>query len=213
VTSIIVRILCEFLIKELVFASCLYHSFFTVRLRPSAFRSEVWFLFSERSFLPRVVCCSSSLECAACSRIRFLWPVHPRRLFFFSKFDFRCRRSPLVGVGDFLLPCSSVWSVPTWGSCGCVSATIFCLQPLVLRFDSCSRAEGFEVFPLDRGLPRRSVFFRSATQVRQASRTTGSSLSLRSHPFVRPFAKSHGLLLISVLICSFSPPMRAVGIC
>jgi hypothetical protein len=71
VTSMIMRILCEFLIKELVFASCLYHSFFTVRLRPSAFRSEVWFLFSERSFLPRVVCCSSSLECAACSRIRF----------------------------------------------------------------------------------------------------------------------------------------------
>jgi hypothetical protein len=28
----------------------------------------------------------------------FLWPVHPRRWFFFSKLDFRCRRSSLAGV-------------------------------------------------------------------------------------------------------------------
>jgi hypothetical protein len=57
VTFVIIRISCDFSIEELVFTFVLYRSFFTVcacDLHRSDLRSS-----------------SSSLECAACSRIRF----------------------------------------------------------------------------------------------------------------------------------------------
>jgi hypothetical protein len=66
----------------------------------------------------------------------FLWPVHPRRWFFFSKLEFRCRRSPLVGVPAqdksalvthrFFLEGSALdFAVPI--CLGVVLATVFCL--------------------------------------------------------------------------------------
>jgi hypothetical protein len=66
----------------------------------------------------------------------FLWPVHPRCWFFFSKLDFRCHRSPLVGVPAqaksalaahrFFLKGSALdFAVPI--CLGVVLATVFCL--------------------------------------------------------------------------------------
>jgi hypothetical protein len=80
---------------------------------------------------------SSSLECAACSRIRFFSGqfIHVAG-FFFSKLDFRCHRSPLVGVPAqaksalaahrFFLKGSALdFAVPI--CLGVVLATVFCL--------------------------------------------------------------------------------------